>query len=67
MARIRRQADNDDDGDNVIRDLLLLESLKKTKNIRQVVVNELRKLSAKMDDEAGRVLLLAAADLLNER
>ena len=64
MTRIRKPAQNDDNGESVIRDLLLLESLKKTKNVRQVVINELRKLSARMDDIADKTLVLAAVDLL---
>ena len=62
---ISTAANNDDgDGDNTIRSLLVLEALKKTKNVRQVVVNELRRIASQTGDIENKCVLFAAADLL---
>ncbi len=66
MTGIRKQTDSDDDGENVIQDLLLIEAIKKTRNVRQVVINELRGLSARINNIADQAVVLAAADLLEK-
>ena len=59
------QTDNSDD-DNVIKSLVMLDALKKTKNVRAVVINELRRIAAQTDDMENKCVLLAAADLLED-
>jgi hypothetical protein len=56
----------DDNGDSAIRELLLLEAMKKSRTARQVIINELRKLSARTQETEDSALLLAAADLLEK-
>ncbi len=62
-----RANDEIGDEDNVIKSLLMLEALKKTRNARQVVINELRRISDEAVSMEDKCVFLAAADLLSEQ